>query len=79
MNKGCEGILPQGKSLGDSRKLRKIVTIYKTGKLILSKKSLKKYQKKDRGSEKLTYSKSSCSKLIFINQSIAYSMFMVSL
>ena len=79
MNKGCEGILPQGKSLGDSRKLRKIVTIYKTGKLILSKKSLKKYQKKDRGSEKLTYSKSSCSKLIFINQSITYSMFMVSL
>ena len=57
MSKGCEGILPQGfrkKSiLHNLQKLRKVVAIYKTEKLILSKKSLKMDQKKDRGSEKL--------------------------
>ena len=51
MDKGCEGILPQGKDLHSSRKLRKAVVICKTAKLILSHKSLKK---KDRGSEKGT-------------------------
>ena len=42
MGKGCEGIIPQGKGLHNSRKLRKVVAIYKTDKLILFKKSLKK-------------------------------------
>ena len=79
MGKGCEGILPQGKGLHNSRMLRKLVAIYKTHKLILSKKSLKKVQKKERGSEKLPYPKSSCSKLIFFNQPITYSMFTPSL
>ena len=59
MGNGFEGILPQGKGLRSSQKLRKKVKIYKTDKLILFKKSLKNYQKKDRGSEKLPYSKSS--------------------
>ena len=49
MNEGCEGILPQGKGPHNSRNLRKLVAIYKTGKLILSKKSL---SLKTRGSEK---------------------------
>ena len=53
MGKGCEGIFPQGQGLHNSRKLRKVVAIYKTDKLILSKRSLKKVQKKDRGLEKL--------------------------
>ena len=34
---GCEGIFPQGKGLHNSQKLRKVVAIYKTDKLILSK------------------------------------------
>ena len=42
MDKSCEGILPKGKGLHNSRKLRKAVAIYKTGKLMLSSKSLKK-------------------------------------
>ena len=46
MAKGCEGILPQGESLHNSRKLRKVVAIYKTGKLILSKKYLKEVSEK---------------------------------
>ena len=55
MGKGCEGILPQGKGLHHSQKLKKAVMIYKTGKLILSNKYLKKVaEKKDRGSEKGT-------------------------
>ena len=55
MDKGCEGTLPQGKGLRNSRKLRKAVAICKTAKLILSNKSLKKVlEKKDRGSEKGT-------------------------
>ena len=77
MGQGCEGILPQGKGLHNSRKLRKLVAIYKTYKLILSKNSL--YQKKDRGSERLPYSKSSCSRLIFFNEPNTYSMFIASL
>ena len=47
MGKGCEGILPQGEGLNNSQKLiKKVVAIYKTGKLILSKKYLKKVQEK---------------------------------
>ena len=61
----------QGKELCDSRKLRKVLVIYKTNKLVLSLKT--------RGSEKVTYSKSSCSRLIFCNQLIKYSVFLVSL
>ena len=41
MDKDCIRILPQGKGLHNSRKLRKTVAIDKTGKLIISNKSLK--------------------------------------
>ena len=79
IDKSCEGILPQSKGLHNSRKFRKVVAIYKTDKLIFSKNSLKRYQKKDKGSEKVPYSKISCSKLTFFNQPITYSMFIVSI
>ena len=46
MDKGYEGILPQGDSLQNSGKLRKVVAIYKTVKLIISKKYLKKVPEK---------------------------------
>ena len=46
MSKGCEGIFPQGKELHNSQKLGKVVVIYKTDKLILFKKSLKKVPEK---------------------------------
>ena len=46
MGKGCEWILLQGKGLHNSRKLRKVVAIYKTDKLIFSEKSPKKAPKK---------------------------------
>ena len=46
MGKGCEGIFPQGKGLHNSQKLRKVEVIYKTDKLILFKKSLKKVPEK---------------------------------
>ena len=46
MGKGCEGILPQSKGLHSSRKLRKVVTIYKADKLIFSKKSLNQVPEK---------------------------------
>ena len=46
MGTGCEGILLQGNSLHNSRKLRKVVAIYKTVKLIISKKYLKKVPEK---------------------------------
>ena len=46
MSKGYEGILRLGKGLHNSRKLRKVVAIYKTDKLILSKKALKKVPEK---------------------------------
>ena len=36
MDKGCEGIFAQGKGLHNSRKLGKVVAIYKTDELILS-------------------------------------------
>ena len=64
MDKGCERVLPQGRGLHNSRKLRKVVAIYKTDKLILSKNSL---FLKTRGLEKVPYSKSGCSKLILFN------------
>ena len=46
IGKGCEGILPQGKGPRSSRKLGKVVVIYKTDKFILSKKSLKSTRKR---------------------------------
>ena len=46
MGKVCEGSLPQGKGLHSSRKLRKVVAIYKIDRLIISKKSLKKVPEK---------------------------------
>ena len=46
MDTGCEGILPQDNSLHNSRKLRKVVAIYKTVQLIISKKYLKKVPEK---------------------------------
>ena len=36
MDKGCEGIFPQGKGLHNSRKLKKEVAIYKRDEVILS-------------------------------------------
>ena len=62
MDKGCEGILLQGKGLHNSQKLRKVVAIYITDKLILSKNYL---SLKTRGSEKVPYSENGCSKLTF--------------
>ena len=64
MEKGYEGILPQGKGLHNSRKLRKVVEVYKTDKLLLSKKPL---SLKTSDSAKVPYSKSSFSKLNFFN------------
>ena len=46
MGKGYGRIIPQGKGLHNSRKLRKAVEICKTPKLILSNKSLKKVPEK---------------------------------
>ena len=40
LGKGCEGILPYGKGLQNSRKLRIKIVVYKTGKL--EKKRLRK-------------------------------------
>ena len=40
LDKGCEGILPHGKGLQNSRKLRIKIVVYKTGKL--EKKRLRK-------------------------------------
>ena len=80
MDKSCEGILPQGNGLHNSRKLRKAVAVYKTGKLIISNRYLKKVPKKKiEARKKVPYSKSNCSKFIFFNQPITYSMFLVSL
>ena len=80
IDKGCEEILPQGKGLHHSQKLRKTVVIYKTSKLILSNKYLKKVPEKNiETRKKVPYSKSSCSKLIFFNQPTTYSMFLVLL
>ena len=46
MGKDWKVIFLQGKSLHNSRKLRKVVAIYKTDKLILSKKVSKKVPEK---------------------------------
>ena len=69
-------------SLRNAQKLRKVVMIYKTIyktkwyiKLILSKLSL---SLQAWGSEKVPYSKSCCSKLIFFNVPVTYAMFLVS-
>ena len=56
MDKSCEGILPQGKGLHISRKVRKIVAIKLANQFFLV--SLwRKYWKKDRDSEKGTWLK----------------------
>ena len=76
MDKGCEEIPRQIKNLQNSWKLRKIVLMYKTNEVVLSKKYI---SLKTRGSEKVPYSKSSSSRLIFCNQVIKYFIFLVSL
>ena len=76
MDKGCQEIPLQGKELWNSRKLRKLVAIYKIKKLVLSKTYM---SLKSRGLEKVPYPKSSCFRLIFCNQIIKYSVFLVSL
>ena len=53
MDKKCEGILPQGKSLHNSRKLRKAVAI-KLANQFFPVSLGRKYRKKDRDSEKGT-------------------------
>ena len=60
MEKG-QDIPPQGKDFRNSRKLSKVEAIYKTNKLVLFKKYM---SLKTRSSEKVPYSKSSCSRLI---------------
>ena len=67
MGKGCEEILPQGK--------------VKKGTSDLQKRQANYFQKRFqiRDLEKVPYSKGSCSKFIFFNQPITYSMFLVSL
>ena len=56
--------------------LRNVVAIYKTDKLFLSK---NKMTTKTRGSEKVPYSKGSCSRFNFCNELIKYSLFLVFL
>ena len=62
MEKVCAEIPRQGKDLCNSRKLRKAVAIYKTNKLVLSKKYM--FLKTRGTAEKVAYSKSSCFRLI---------------
>ena len=77
MDKNCDRILPQGKDLHNSRKLRKAVAIKLANQLFLV--SLwKSTGKKIETRKKILYSKSSCSKLIFFDQP-TYSMLLVSL
>ena len=66
---GFEEIRPQGKELHNSRKLGKVVATYKINKLAFPKKYL---SLKTRGSGKVPYSKSSCSRYIFFNRPIIY-------
>ena len=61
MEKGCQEILLQSKDFHRSRKSSQVVAIYKTNKLVLSKKYM---SLKTRSSEKVPYTKSSCSRLI---------------
>ena len=75
MEKGREEILPQGKDFRNSRKLNKVLAIYKTNKLVLSKKYM---SLKSRSVEKVPYSIRRCPRLIFCNQLIKYSVFLVS-
>ena len=72
MVKGCEKIHPEGKVKKGSIDLQKRQTNS-------FQKVSEKYEKKNRGSEKVPYSEVSCSKLISFNQPIMCSMFLVSL
>ena len=72
MEKVCNEVLVQGEKLCTSRKLRKVVAIYKTNKLVLSKRYI---SSKTRDPEIVPYSNSSRSRLIFCK----YSLFLVSL
>ena len=67
MDERCHDIPLQGKHLEkkplNSRKLRKVVVIYKTNKVVLFKKYM---SLKTRGLEKVTYSKSSCSRFLVL-------------
>ena len=67
MDKSSEEILPQCKGLHNSRKLRKVVAIPKTGKLILSKKPL---SLKTRGSEKYLTQKETPPKLFSLTNQL---------
>ena len=60
MEKGCQEIPLQGKDFRNSRTLSTVVPIYKTNKLVISKKYM---PLKTRSSEKVPYSRSSCSRL----------------
>ena len=62
MEKGCQEIPLQGKELYNSRKFKKILAVYQTNKLVFSKKYI---SLETRSSEKVPYSKSSCSRLFF--------------
>ena len=63
MDKGRQQeITLQSKDFWNSRKLRKVVAIYKTNKLVLSKKYM---SLKTKGSKKVPYSKS-CSRLFSV-------------
>ena len=62
MEKGCQEIPLQGKELYNSRKFEKIVAVYQTNKLVFSKKYI---SLETRSSEKVPYSKISCSRLFF--------------
>ena len=64
---GREEIPRQGKDLRNSRKLRKVVAIYKLNKLVLSKKYM---SLKSRGSKEASQSKSSYSLLIASSYSV---------
>ena len=67
MEKGCQEILLQSKDFHSSRKSSKVVAIYKTNKLVLSKKYM---SLKTRSSEKVPYTNSSCSRFISCNQPV---------
>ena len=71
MEKDCENIPLQGKDIRNSRKLGKVVAINKTNKIALSKKYM---SLKTRDINKVRYPR-----LIFCNQLIKSSMFLVLL
>ena len=54
IGKGCEGILPQGKGPRNSRKLGKGSSDLQNRQIYSFQKVSEKYQKKDRGSEKVS-------------------------